>query len=120
MLNMALQVYGIPHCGTCKKALKWLDANGVDYEFINTKEQPPNRTQLSNWVATLTAKPMRNTSGMSYRALGEEKKTWSDDQWIAAFAEDAMLIKRPLFVKEGKAVLVGFRVSEAELQRTLA
>ncbi len=63
---------------------------------------------------------MRNTSGMSYRALGEEKKTWSDDQWINAFAKDAMLLKRPLFVKDNKAVLVGFRASEAELQEKLA
>ncbi|MEM1255724.1 MAG: Spx/MgsR family RNA polymerase-binding regulatory protein [Cyanobacteria bacterium P01_H01_bin.21] len=116
---MALQVYGIPNCGTCKKALAWLDANGVAYEFINTKEQPPNREQITDWVATLTARPMRNTSGMAYRALGEEKKTWSDEQWIEAFSQDAMLLKRPLFVKEGKAVLVGFRASETERQEKL-
>ena len=120
MLTMALQVYGIPNCGTCKKALTWLDTNGVDYDFINTKEQPPNREQITDWVATLTARPMRNTSGMAYRALGEEKKTWSDEQWVEAFSQDAMLLKRPLFVKEGKAVLVGFRASETELQEKLA
>ena len=116
---MALQVYGIPNCGTCKKALKWLDDNGIEYEFINTKEQPPSRKQITDWVNTLTARPMRNTSGMSYRALGEEKKTWSDDQWIDAFTEDAMLLKRPLFVKNDQAVLVGFRAKEAELQEKL-
>lgn len=117
---MALQVYGIPNCGTCKKALKWLDANDIAYDFINTKEHPPSREYLTDWVRTLTAKPMRNTSGLSYRALGEEKKTWSDDQWIDAFVKDAMLLKRPLFVKEEKAVLVGFRASEADLQEILA
>lgn len=116
---MALQVYGIPNCGTCKKALKWLDANGVVYDFINTKEQPPSREQIAAWVAALTARPMRNTSGMSYRALGEDKKTWSDEQWIDAFAEDAMLLKRPLFVKDKQAVLVGFRAKETELQEKL-
>ena len=116
---MALQVYGIPNCGTCKKALKWLDANGVDYDFVNTKEQPPSREQITDWVATLTARPMRNTSGMSYRALGEDKKTWSDDQWIEAFLKDAMLLKRPLFVKDQQAVLVGFRAKETELQEKL-
>ncbi|MBX2865761.1 MAG: Spx/MgsR family RNA polymerase-binding regulatory protein [Leptolyngbyaceae cyanobacterium MAG.088] len=116
---MALQVYGIPNCGTCKKALKWLDDNGVDYQFINTKEQPPNREQITDWVAALTARPMRNTSGMAYRALGEDKKTWSDAQWIDAFTEDAMLLKRPLFVRDAKAVLVGFRAKEAELQEKL-
>ena len=62
---MALQVYGIPNCGTCKKALAWLAANGVVYEFIDTKEHPPSREQITDWVATLTARPMRNTSGMA-------------------------------------------------------
>ncbi len=55
---------------------------------------------------------MRNTSGQSYRALGDEKQSWTDEQWIEAFAKDAMLVKRPLFVKDGTAVLVGFRDKE--------
>ena len=59
---------------------------------------------------------MRNTSGKSYRAIGEEKKTWTDEQWVQAFRNDAMLLKRPLFVKDDKAVLVGFRAKEEEIK----
>jgi arsenate reductase len=106
---MSLQVYGILNCGTCKKAFNWLQDNGIDYEFINTKETPPTREQIQNWVKSLGFSPMRNTSGQSYRALGDEKKTWTDEQWIEAFAKDAMLLKRPLFVKDGTAVLLGFK-----------
>lgn len=116
---MSLQIYGIPNCGTCKKAFQWLDQNGVDYEFINTKEQPPTQAMLQDWVNTLGSKPMRNTSGQSYRALGDEKKTWSDEQWVEAFAQDAMLLKRPLFVKDGTAVLVGFRAKDEEIRKQL-
>jgi arsenate reductase len=43
------------------------------------------------------------------KVRGDEKQTWTDEQWIDAFAQDAMLIKRPLIVKDGMAVLVGFR-----------
>ncbi|MEB3225623.1 MAG: Spx/MgsR family RNA polymerase-binding regulatory protein [Synechococcus sp.] len=116
---MMLQVYGIPTCNTCKKALQWLEIEKIAYEFINTKEQAPSKKEIASWVSDLGSKPMRNTSGQSYRALGEEKKTWSDDQWITAFAEDAMLLKRPLFVRDGHAVLVGFRASETELRDRL-
>jgi arsenate reductase len=116
---MALQVYGIPNCGTCKKAFKWLDDNGIDYEFIDTKVNPPAQEQVADWVAALGYKPMRNTSGQAYRALGEEKQTWGDAEWISAFTDNAMLLKRPLFVKDGKAVLVGFRAKEEVLQETL-
>ncbi len=117
---MTLQVYGIPNCGTCKKALSWLASNDVAHEFIDTKTAPPSRDMIQDWVAALGSKPMRNTSGQAYRALGEAKKTWADEQWIEAFAQDAMLLKRPLFVKDGTAVLVGFRAPEATLQATLA
>ena len=116
---MSIQVYGIPNCGTCKKAFQWLADNDVAYEFINTKEHPPTTDQVQQWVAALSAKPMRNTSGQSYRALGEEKKTWTDEQWVEAFAKDAMLLKRPLFVRDGTAVLVGFRAKDAEIRTAL-
>jgi arsenate reductase (glutaredoxin) len=104
-----LQIYGIPTCSTCTKALKWLDAQGLDYEFINTKQQPPTLAQIAAWVATLGNQPLRNTSGQSYRALGAAKADWTDVEWIAAFSADAMLLKRPLFVQADQAVFVGFR-----------
>ncbi|MBD2438305.1 Spx/MgsR family RNA polymerase-binding regulatory protein [Nostoc sp. FACHB-110] len=106
---MSLLVYGIPNCGTCKKALNWLQVSHIDYQFINTKEHQPTREQIQDWVNSLGCAALRNTSGQSYRALGEQKKTWTDKQWIDAFTQDAMLLKRPLFVKDGIAVSVGFR-----------
>lgn len=97
-----------------------MQSHGVAYEFINTREQPPTRDLIQQWVARLGAKPMRNTSGQAYRALGEEKQNWTDAQWVEAFAGDAMLLKRPLFVKDGEAVLVGFRAGEEELRQLLS
>jgi arsenate reductase (glutaredoxin) len=116
---MAIQVYGIPTCGTCKKAMQWLDSHAVPYEFINTKEHPPTVAMVQAWVTALGALPLRNTSGQSYRALGDAKQTWSDADWVTAFVQDAMLLKRPVFVKEGEAVLVGFRATEAVLREKL-
>lgn len=116
---MSLQVYGIPNCGTCKKAFAWLESNDIAYEFINTKEQAPSQAMIQDWVEALGAKPMRNTSGQSYRALGAVKDDWTDAQWVEAFAQDAMLLKRPLFVKDGTAVLVGFRDKEDVIRQKL-
>ncbi|WP_310482132.1 DUF1287 domain-containing protein, partial [Chamaesiphon sp. VAR_48_metabat_403] len=39
------------------------------------------------WVASLGDKPMRNTSGQSYRALGEVKDTWTEAEWVSAFSD---------------------------------
>lgn len=117
---MSIRVYGIPNCGTCKKAIAWLEDNHIEYEFINTKDHPPTAKMIAGWVQALGSKPMRNTSGKSYRALGDVRNSFSDQQWIDAFAQDAMLLKRPLFTKDNQAILVGFRASEAELKAKLA
>jgi arsenate reductase (glutaredoxin) len=116
-IAMALQIYGIPTCGTCKKAFKWLEKDGIAYEFIDMKVRPPDRQTIAAWMEVLGSKPMRNTSGQSYRSLDEAKQTWADDQWIEAFAQDAMLLKRPIFVQDGAAIGAGFK--EEELRQTL-
>ena len=116
---MSLKIYGIPTCSTVKKALKWLDERDVAYEFVNTKDDAPDAEMLSGWVDALGSKPMRNTSGKSYRAIGEEKKTWTDEQWVEAFSQDAMLLKRPLFVRDGEAIFVGFRGSDEAISEAL-
>ena len=114
----SIQVYGIPTCSTCKKALQWLDIQKISYKFINTKEQPPDREQITHWVEKLGYRPLRNTSGQSYRALDEVKDTWKDAEWVAAFSDDVMRLKRPIFVKDGIAIAVGFR-NVAEIQKLL-
>jgi arsenate reductase (glutaredoxin) len=114
----SIQVYGIPTCGTCKKALQWLDAQGICYEFINTKVLPPSSVEIASWVKILGNRSMRNTSGQSYRALDETKDTWNEAEWVAAFSEDVMLLKRPIFVKDGIAIAVGFR-NVAEIKELL-
>lgn len=115
---MAIQVYGLPNCGTCKKAFAWLNDNNIEYEFVNYQENPPSKNQLEEWVETLGAKALRNTSGNSYRAIGPIRDTWSDDDWIDAYSRDPMLIKRPVILKNNRAISVGFRNPE-DLKKTL-
>ena len=116
---MALTLYGISTCGTVKKAKKWLDDRGVDYEWVDFRKTPPAQGTVDGWVSALGAKPMRNTSGGAYRALPDDKKTWDDATWATHFGQDPMLIKRPLIVKDGTAIKAGFRGSDEELQAQL-
>lgn len=116
---MALLVYGIPTCGTCKKALAWLNQAQLAYTFVNTQVTPPNRPTIATWVKGLGYKPLINTSGQVYRRLGSERQTWEEVQWIEAFVANPMLLKRPLFVKDGEAIMVGFRNPSELLQAGL-
>ncbi len=116
---MALRVYGIPSCGTVKKALVWLEAQRVPAEFVDFRATPPTRAQVSAWVAAFGDRAMRNTSGGSYRALPAEKDAWDAARWIDAFTVDPMLIKRPVIERDGAPVQVGFRGTDDELKSTL-
>jgi arsenate reductase len=105
---MKVTVYGIPTCATVKKARAWLDEHRVEHEWVDLRDKAPSRARLSRWVRAFGVKAMRNTSSGSYRALGPEKKTWPDDRWIAAFAADLMLLKRPVVEVDGEPAAVGF------------
>lgn len=110
-----LTVYGIPTCGTVKKARRWLDAHGAEHTWVDFRSTPPSRDRVARWVATFGAAAMRNTSGGAYRALGPEKEGWDDAMWTDAFASDPMLIKRPVIERDGVPAQVGFRGTEEEL-----
>ena len=112
---MAITIYQYPKCGTCKKALKWLDARGVKVTSIDIVEKPPSKATLQKLVsrAGLPIRRWFNTSGQSYRNGGfkEKLETMSDAEAIAALAADGKLIKRPV-LDGGDFVLVGFREEE--------
>lgn len=102
-------LYGIATCGTCKKARSFLKEEGIEATWTDLRDTPPSRAQVSRWVEAFGAKALRNTSGGSFRALGPERETWSDAEWLDAYVRDPMLIKRPLLEQNGKPVHLGFR-----------
>lgn len=112
--EMTIKVYGIPTCGTVKKARAWLDNKGIEYTWIDIREAPPKKTQLKLWIKAFGFKPMRNTSGGAYRNLGPEKKSWEDAQWLDAFTQDAMLLKRPVVEVDREPIAVGFKAETYE------
>lgn len=112
-----IKVYCYSRCTTCKKALKWLDEKGVEYELLDIKEEHPDEATLREYHAAsgLPLKRFFNTSGIQYREMGLSKKLpdMSEDEQYALLATDGMLVKRPLLVGDG-FVLTGFKEAEWE------
>ena len=116
----ALQVFSYSRCSTCRKALTWLKDHNISHVVIDITENPPSRLQLSDAFNQLGGrKPLFNTSGQSYRALGAAVvKAMTDDEALDALAADGRLIKRPFVVAPDGQVLVGFKeeVWQAQLK----
>jgi arsenate reductase (glutaredoxin) len=112
---MPARVYQYPKCSTCRKALKWLDANGVKYAASDLVAEPISAKLLTDLHARsgLPIKRFFNTSGESYKRGGFKDKlpTLTDAQAIAALSKDGKLVKRPI-LDAGKHVLVGFDEGE--------
>jgi arsenate reductase len=117
----SLTVYHYPACGTCKKARKWLESEGIEHTLVHIVEQTPDRATLAAaWRASgLPLKRFFNTSGQSYRGGGFKDRlpTMSDEAQLDALAADGKLIKRPLAIlpkpsASGVGALVGFKQAE--------
>lgn len=110
-----LKVYCYSRCTTCKKALKWLDDHGIDYETIDIKTDHPDEESLREYhrLSGLPLKRFWNTSGIPYREMELSKKlpTMSEEEQYALLATDGMLVKRPLLVGDD-FVLTGFKEDE--------
>ena len=112
-----MQILCYPRCTTCKKAVKWLDEKGVEYEYRDIKEKNPKKTELKKWIKAsgLPVKKFFNTSGQLYREMQLKDKLpeMSEADMIDLLATDGLLVKRPLLITDDK-VLVGFKEAEWE------
>ena len=106
-----------PRCTTCKKAVKWLEDNNIEYTYRDIKLDNPSEEELKQWHAAsgLPLKRFFNTSGMLYKELKLKDKLpeMSEDEQFKLLASDGLLVKRPIAVADGK-VLVGFKEAEWE------
>ena len=106
-----------PKCSTCKKAEKWLEARGAEFEFRDIKTDNPTAEELKEWhrKSGLPLKRFFNTSGNLYKEmkLKDRLPEMSEEEQIELLSTDGMLVKRPILV-DGDTVLVGFKEKEWE------
>ncbi|MFD1178483.1 arsenate reductase family protein [Paenibacillus puldeungensis] len=112
-----LTVYHYPQCGTCRKAIKALQAAGHELDLRNIKETPPTAGELSQFIdrSGLELKKFFNTSGEVYKGMGLKDKLpdMSREEQIKLLASNGMLIKRPI-VTNGESVTVGYKEDQFE------
>ncbi|MCG8464105.1 MAG: Spx/MgsR family RNA polymerase-binding regulatory protein [Xanthomonadales bacterium] len=98
---MSVTLYGLGHCGTCKKACAWLEGEGISYEFIDYRKNPIEPEKLTQWAAQLGWPKVVNRASMTWRKLDESQKDpQSDAEWLALIADNDALVRRPVIVTE--------------------
>lgn len=102
------KLYGIKNCDTMKKAMAFLEAQGIAFEFIDYKKAGVAATHLPDWSVRAGWQKLLNTRGLMWKKLSDEQRANVDEKKaLALMAETPSLIKRPV-LDTGKTLLVGF------------
>ena len=109
---MPLKIYTYKNCSTCRKATKFLDANGVTYTDIPIREKPPTKAELKKMLGCMDGeiRKLFNTSGGDYKALNMKDKLpgLSNKEAIELLSGNGNLVKRPFVLGNGIGT-VGFK-----------
>lgn len=111
-----MKIYGIKNCDTMKKALKWLESNGSEFEFHDYKKAGISSELADELLANVDVNTLINARGTTFRQLSDDDKAAIKDQQDKAVAKRIMLdnpsvIKRPVLEHQGQ-YLVGFKADQ--------
>ena len=110
-------LYGIPNCDTIKKARRWLDMHGVDYDFHDYKKAGIDKATLKKWCREFGVESVVNKRGTTWRKLDDALKENLDEaSAIEIMQAQPSVIKRPVLVS-GKQMILGF--DEAAYKKSL-
>ncbi len=109
-----ITIYGIKNCDTCRKARKWLDAEGIGNRFHDVRADGLETATLAAWIAALGWERLLNRRGTTWRKLAPEDREDIDEAAAAALLRaHPTLIKRPVF-DLGGTFMVGFGDAERD------
>ena len=107
-----IKFYQYKGCSTCRKAQKFLEENGVDFDTKAIVETPPTKAELKKMASYLDggARKLFNVSGQVYREMKLKDKLddMSESEMIGLLAENGKLIKRPFLMLKNQGT-VGFK-----------
>jgi len=110
MTTSPIELYGIPHCDTVKKARQWLAGQGAEVAFHDFKKQGVPDALVDGWLKQVDWETLLNRKGTTWRGLDDAVKAGVSD---AASARALMqsqpsVIKRPVVRWPSGRVTVGF------------
>ena len=112
-----MKLYTYKNCGTCRKAVKYLESRGLEIEAIPIRDQPPSKAELKKMLKIYDGELIKlfNTSGQDYRALDMKNRlpSMSNEEAIDLLSQNGNLIKRPFFLTDSSGT-VGFLESDWE------
>ena len=104
-----MHVYGIKNCNTVKKALTWLEKEGISYTFHDFKKEGITAEKLEAWEKHADWQTLVNKRGTTWRQLSPAQQEAVVDASSAnvLMQEKTSVIKRPV-IEIPDGIIIGF------------
>jgi arsenate reductase (glutaredoxin) len=111
----SVEVYGLPYCTTCQKALNYLEEKGVAIrEFRDLKTEPLSRAEVEELARKVGgAEALFSKRAMKYRAMGLHEQQLSEDDLLRLMTEEYTFVTRPVIVRGDRAT-AGFSAKRVD------
>ena len=98
-------IYHNPRCKKSRAGLEYVKSKTNDFEVVEYLKNPISEGELKKLLMKLNKKPhdMVRTQEAVYKQ-NFKGRNFTDDEWVRIMVENPKLIKRPIVVKENKAV----------------
>ncbi len=100
-----LKIYHNPRCKKSRAGLQFIKDKTNDIEIVEYLKNPISEGELKELLMKLNKNPldMIRTQEAIYKS-DFKGKNFTDDEWVKIMIENPKLIKRPIVVKNNKAV----------------
>jgi arsenate reductase (glutaredoxin) len=110
-------LYGIKSCDSCRKARKFLEANGLTFRFHDLREAGVDAALLERWIDVHGPDTLVNRRSTTWRELdAKDRERAGGGDLLRLLMEYPTLIKRPI-LQAPNACIAGFR--EADYRESL-
>lgn len=106
MENKTILIHN-PRCSKSRAAKELLENNGVDFMTINYLQDGLKEKLLSHLpsMAGLSFDKMVREQEEIYKELDLKNKRLSEGEWISILVEHPILLERPIFIHNSKAII---------------
>ncbi|WP_213434471.1 MULTISPECIES: arsenate reductase (glutaredoxin) [Lysobacteraceae] len=106
-MKSGTRYYHNPRCSKSRGGLVLLADRGITPQTIEYLQQPPSVKELRELLVMLAlpARGLMRTGETVYKELGLADPALSEDELLEAMHANPILIERPIFVHEGRAVI---------------
>ncbi|MEP0709646.1 MAG: arsenate reductase [Parvibaculum sp.] len=118
-MGPVLIVYGLKNCDTCRKALKWLEAEGIAHRFLDVRADGISAADVKRFAKGAGWETLLNKASTTWRSLPDsDKDDITETGAVKLMAAHPALIKRPVFDMGSAGIAVGFRdTQKAQLKK---